>query len=207
MQIEFDQHDLTGRTRLRAVPEVDDRTLPVDQLIFDAAPEALTDDRIAVAGALVFGALSAHQIGFPERISSATAEAIHSTTGLQVSTGIARTAEASTENRPLQATTLTVEIASALPASTPAVDCTRLSLVQDARYSGALHGVKETVIASNAWYASLRLNAASVLAAAGVLFAQDLLAREIVLSTPAAESVGPSEADRILCAAVGLDLS
>ncbi|MGY5765392.1 hypothetical protein ACXET9_09330 [Brachybacterium sp. DNPG3] len=206
MHIEFDSRDDTGRTRLRAVREPDDRALPVDQLIFDAEPRTLTKDRIAIAGTLAFGAYAGGRIGFPSKISSAAEAAIISATGLQVSTGVSRKAETAPKDEPLQATTLTVQIAESLPASTPGVDRTVLSLVQDARYSGALFGVKESVIASNAWYASRRLDAASVLAAAGVLFAQDLLAREIDLALPGSESAGLSSTVRTLCAAVGLSL-
>lgn len=207
MHIQFDTQDATGRTRLRAVREADDRALPVDQLIFDTAPGALTDDRIAIAGALAFGSYAADEIAFPSVISAAAADAIRSTTGLRISSDVARMSGDGGDDGPLQATLLTVTIGSSLPISTPSVDHARLNLIEDSRYNGALYGVKEAVIASNVWYAVQRLDAASVLAAAGVLFAQDLLARELCLEIPSGAADGLSDRDRTLCAAIGLELS
>lgn len=207
MHIEFDWPDDTGRTLLRAIREDGDQALPVDSLIFDTGPVAVNHDQVAIAGVLLFGALADRTVRFANEISVAAADAIRSATGLEVSSTVSDVPSTPEQGDPLRVTTLSVGLAGTLAPFTPEIDRTRLELIPGSRFQGALFGIKEAVIASNAWFVSTRIDPASVLAAAGVLFSQDLLAKEVTVSTADESPIAPTASDQALCSAIGLGLS
>lgn len=212
MHIDFLHDDGAGRTVLEAVRGADDRALAVDRLIFDAPPRSLHQDRLAVAGVLLFGDCAESEISLPGEVSYELAEAVRDLCGLRITSEIARPKGAAEEagaeqEAPLQVTTLTVGPVTGFPARTPEVDQTRLGLVPGERFQGALFGIKEAIIPSNAWLLASVTDPASVLLATGVLFSEDFLARalRVELADGSAGTVSP--AARQLCAAVGLDAS
>lgn len=210
MRIEYLQNDSADRAVLRAERSAEDRALPVDTLIFDAAPAHLSSDQIAVAGVLLFAEFAERDIAFSAPITVELQRAIADATGLAVVSTVLPLVEASDakepDARPPSVTTMTVTFGAPLCDTTPRVDRTRLDLVPGERFQGALYGVKELVVASNAWYVATAIDPRAVLAAAGVLFAGDLLAKEIVLGD-AAQRLWPTPGARALCEAVGLTLS
>lgn len=212
MHIELSR-DGIGRAVLRARRGPEDRPLPVDGLIFDAAPVTRESDRVAVAGTLLFARYADSTIGFADPISERVAEAITAATGLAIDSRVLpalRSEEASEvatgkAARP-QVTTLTVALGSRLPEATPGIDRARLDLLPGERYSGALYGVKELLIASNAWLLASHLDRGAVMTAAGIIFADDLFAGTIELDGESREDE-PSQAARELCREIGLTLS
>lgn len=213
MLIEFLLQDEADRVVLRAVRSEEDRPLPVSELIFDLAPSQISNDRVAIAGTALFGSFADHEISFSIPISAVASKAIVDATGLAVTSEISPTAasskssaaDAEVSDRPHSVTTLTVGLGCDLSTSTPDVDCTRLNLIPGERFQGSLHGVKELVVASNAWYVASHVGNGPVLAASGLVFANDLLARALVLesvdvSAPSAKGI------RALVEAAGIDL-
>lgn len=212
MHIEFLRDDGTGRAVLRAQQESGDLALPIDSLIFDASPGVLDGDRVAVAGTLLFAGVDAGSISFNKAVSPEVASAIHSATGHSVGSKIStrklegphgeKIAEA-----PLQMTTLDVSFSTWIPENTPGVDRTHLGLVPGERLQGALYGVKESVVSSNAWLVASYINPYRVLLAAGLLFSHDLLAQRIEPDVPEDGATGPASSAQELCSAVGIDIS
>lgn len=208
MHIEFSR-DSTGRAVLRARRGPGDRALPVSDLLFDATPASSDSDRIAVAGTLLFARYAERAITFEGPISASVANAIAATTGLVVESEVLPASDPAEPQEQLarpRVTTLTVGFGAALPGSTPGIDHARLDLVPGDRYSGALYGVKEMLIASNAWLLASHLEPAAVMTAAGILFADDLFAGTIALDGDVPGS-WPSPHARELCREVGVALS
>ncbi|WP_349829294.1 hypothetical protein [Brevibacterium litoralis] len=104
-----------------------------------------------------------------------------------------------------RATRLDVEFGTDLGENTPARECTRLVLVRDDRFAGALKGVKEVVCSSNAWLHAEDMGRAPVAAAVGLLFARDL--RAASLSVPDPDSDEDRNRIRAVVARAGLDVS
>lgn len=208
MQIQLLPDDGTGRTALLATPDPGDRPMPVDQLLLDAPPRTLDHDCAAVAATVLFAPYAQSEISFGKKISAGLAEAIHVATGLTVTSKFADKLRSDDEaSSPLQVTTLTVNLNGALAKSTPGVDQTRLSLVPGERFQGALFGVKEAVIASNAWYLARVIDPHRVQLAAGLLFARDLLAQHVRTTSEEAEAWAVPEEVATLCAALGIGVS
>ncbi|MEE1617839.1 hypothetical protein [Brachybacterium sp. J153] len=208
MQIQLLPDDGTGRTALLATPDPGDRPMPVDQLLLDAAPRMLDDECTAVAGTLLFAPYAQSEISFGKKISAGLAGAIQDATGLTVTSKTAeRPRSDDAVSAPLQVTTLAVSLDGALEASTPGVDRTRLRLVPGERFQGALFGVKEAVIASNAWYLARVIDPHRVQLAAGLLFARDLLAQHVRTTSEEAEAWAVPEEVATLCAALGIGVS
>lgn len=212
MHIDFLQDDGVGRTVLEAVRGADDRALAVDRLILDAPPRSLGQDRLAVAGVLLFGDRAESQISFPGEISYELAEVVQEICGLRVNSEVARPKGASEQSgdeqeAPLQVTTLTVGQVTGFSERTPEVDETRLGLVPGERFQGALFGIKEAIIPSNAWLFTSVTDPAAVLLAAGLLYSEDFLARALRVELADSSAGTVPEAARKLCAAVGLDVS
>lgn len=205
MFIEFTPDDGTDRAVLRARREDGDYRLPVDSLILDAAPHNISRDRLAVAGTLLFAPYARESIAFPTKIGRPVADALRAATGLEISSKISEV-RADTEAR-LAVTTLSVNLADSLSSATPGVDHTSLSLISGERFHGALFGVKEAVIASNAWFLAQHLGPAPVLIAAGVLYSEDLLARELRLDSTVSVAAPSLATYRELCTPLGLDIS
>lgn len=212
MHIDYLQNDGAGRTVLKAVRGGDDRVPAVDRLIFDAPPKNFHQDRLAVAGVLLFGGDAESEISFPWEISYELAEAVRDVRGLQVISEIARPKHLmerpdSGEGAPLQVTTLSIQPVTGFSERTPEVDQTRLGLVPGERFQGALFGIKEAIISSNAWLLARATEPATVLLAAGVLYSEDFLARALRIELADGSAAQVSTPARQLCAAVGLDVS
>lgn len=209
MHIDFQTDDGTGRCSLAARPGPADRPLPVTALLLDAAPLTIDPDRVAVAGAVLFGDHSGGELSFAQPISEAVADALYSGMGHRVTHAVASAAqgpEPTSPAPPTQATTLSVDASTGLGDPTPGIDRTRLCLVPGERFQGALYGVKEAVIASNAWLLATYLDPARVHLAAGILFAHDFLAQGIEIDGALGTSAAMSAEVQQLCAAVGLEL-
>lgn len=211
MHIEFVRDDGTGRAMLRAHGRAEDRALPVDSLILDAGPTILDSDRVALAGALLFGGFAAGDISFGTQVSVGAADALRAVTGRRVTSEVSgRMLESagseSTAQEPPQVTALHVSLATGLRDRAPGVDRTRLGLVPGERCQGALFGIKEAVIASNAWLVARFVDPVAVLLAAGLLFSHDLLARTIVIEHPDGSPAPVAPSARELCAAVGIEV-
>lgn len=208
MQIQLLTDDGTGRTALLAAPDPGDRPVPVDQLLLDAAPRMLDHDCTAVAATVLFAPYAQSEIGFGKTISASIAEAIHDATGLTITSKVAeRPRSDDAVSAPLQVTTLAVSLDGGLADSTPGVDRTQLRLVPGERFQGALFGVKEAVIASNAWYLARVIDPHRVQLAAGLLFARDLLAQHVRTTSEEAEAWAVPEEVATLCAALGIGVS
>lgn len=208
MQIHFLPDDGTGRTALRAHAEAGDRPLRADQLLLDAAPRTVDHDLVAAAATVLFAPNAGTEIGFGDEISAPLASAIQDATGLAVASKVVEpSTDDSAETGPLQVTTLAVSLGGLLEVLTPGVDRTRLQLVPGERFHGALFGVKESIIASNAWYLGQVMDPRRVQLAVGLLFARDLLAKEIETSGEGAEPWDVPAPVRTLCEALGIGAS
>lgn len=209
MHIDFQTDDGTGRCSLAARPGPADSPLPVTVLLLDAAPLTIDPDRVAVAGAILFADHSGGELTFAQPISEAVADAVYTAMGLRVTHAVASAAQGpqpASSAPHTQATTLSVDASTSLDDPTPGIDRTRLRLVPGERFQGALYGVKEAMIASNAWLLATYLDPARVHLAAGILFAHDFLAQSIEIDGALGTSAPiPAEVQQ-LCAAVGLDL-
>lgn len=205
--------DGTGRTVLRAHRGAADQPLPVSELVFDTPPATADPDRIAVAGALVFAGFAERSLGFAKPISAEVAEAITAETGLVIDSEVLRKRERDADSveqeeraRRPRVTTLSVSLGLQSIGTTPGIDCTRLALVPGERYSGALFGVKEMLIGSNAWLLATYLEPSVVMTASGVLFADDLFAGTIAVER-GESAAWPTARARGLCESIGLALS
>lgn len=68
--------DKTGRSGILVESEGYDGTPPISELWLDRSPLSLHADRVAIAGALVFGAYAASGLEFSRPVSTGVAEAI-----------------------------------------------------------------------------------------------------------------------------------
>lgn len=210
MHFEFMPDDGTGRTVLRALPDPSDETPRVDSLVLDACPTRHDADLVAAAATLLYSRFATETLSFPSPIPQPLADAIHNATGLQVGSAITPAEPEPLEEQDAgnpQVTTLEVSLTSEVPPRTPGVDRTRLCLVAGDRFQGALHGVKESLIASNAWYLASTVEPSDVRYAVGLLFSRDFLAREVVAGDSGSDGSRPSELALLLGASIGLTVS
>ena len=128
MHIQFIPQADAGRAVLQAVRDDEDPPLPLDSLVFDAAPLTLTPDLVAVAGALLFADHAHSRLTFDGTVSAATTTAISRVTGLEVSPPASLTAPRDSADDEIRATTLDLGLSDSLPPRTPAVDRTSLLL-------------------------------------------------------------------------------
>ena len=206
MHIQFIPQDDAGRAVLQAVRDDEDPPLPLDSLVFDAAPLTLTPDLVAVAGALLFADHAHSRLTFDGTVSAATTTAISRVTGLEVSPPASLTAPRDSADDEIRATTLDLGLSDSLPPRAPAGDRASRLRVSASRFHGALFGVKEAVIASNAEFMATRFRRESVLAAAGVLYSKDFLACAIDVSG-GVDGGKVSSSDVELCAAIEISLA
>lgn len=204
MKIDFLADDGRGRTALIATPQKGDVVPAVDCLLMDAGPEIIDYDRVAVAACLLFSGGAANNVDFGWTVSQRLIEGISSSIGLLVNSG-ARPEEDTTAA--IQATRLHVTMGLSDYSETPPTDHARLSLVPGERFYGSLHGVKESVIGSNAWLVADYVSKAYVLAAVGALYSKDFLASSVMLSdADMSEGVSDFKVIHRLYSTVGLDL-
>lgn len=197
---------------LRGRVEAGDRALPADSLILDADPTTLDSDRVAIAGVLLFGGFATGELAFAKKVSTDAAQAIKTVTGREVVSKVSdRKLESKGSDKaidaPLQATSLHVARSTGLQGDTPGVDETRLGLVPGERYQGALFGIKEMVVASNAWLLERYYEPTAVLLAAGLLFSHDFLAKQITIEGPDGDALPVTSSVTELCSAVGIAVS
>lgn len=202
MKIEFVPDDGRGRSALIAKTQTDDGSLAVDCLLMDAAPIEIDYDRIAVAACLIFGDGS-NSIEFDWPVSLRLAEAIASS-GPRVTSEIELGDGAEVS---IQATHLQVELGFQVHSKTPSTDCARLSLVPGERFQGSLHGVKESIIGSNAWLLAEYVASAKVLAGIGALYSRDFLASTVEVSADEKFSADEETIIRRLYRAVNLSFA
>lgn len=212
MHIEFLLDDGTGRAVLRAERGPGDRDLPVDSLIFDTAPATFDSDRVAAAGVMLFGEYAGEELSFGKKVSPELGDQITEVTGCTITSKTSgRVIEAlGTKTSPgeiLQTTTLHVSLATGFGDRTPPVDRTRLGLVPGERFHGALHGIKESLIASNAWMLASCFTPTPVLIASALLYSHDLLAKDVVAELDGGTRGRPSSVVETLCGAVGIGVS
>lgn len=187
MHIEFLREDEAGRTTIRAHHGSDDLPLRVNTITYDVVPALVDDDRACVAGALAFLDNANHELSFDRPVTKNVADTIYQSTGRKVISEI--TPQVSLEEQggnartpsAIQATSLNVSFGSSFPDNTPNVDESRLSFVQSQRYEGALIGIKEMIVASNAWYVASFGNPKTIMLASALLFANDLYVKEVRL--------------------------
>lgn len=210
MHLEFFADDGTGRTVLQASPTQGDMTPRVDSLILDGSPLDWSIDHAAASATLLFARFTSETLSFSEPVGRPIYHAIREATGLAVdfdTSGSSMHTEHSVDPDWAQVTTLEVSLVDTISPRTPLVDCTRLGLIPGERFQGALYGVKEAMVASNAWYLTSAIDPADVLCAAGFLYSRDFLAQAIKVSTPDGTLARPSELARTLAAALGLSIS
>lgn len=208
MKIDYVAQDETGKAALTASATGDERPVPVPGLLLDAAPSAVSAEAIAVAGTLLFGRFADSTIAFPRAIDARLAAAIAGATGLVVVSEVKPYPEedgAIQSDSSIRATRLLVDLGFKIDSATPDVDETRLLLIPGERFQGALWGIKEYVIASNAWYLSSLLDRVSVIASAGVLYATDLLANEIATSN--VDNTAAAQIAKDLCLQLGISFN
>lgn len=210
MQISFLPDDGTGRAVLRAVPDTGDTHPPVDALIIDAAPRERDADLVAAAGTLLFSRYAGSSLEFTAPISADLATAIQEGTGLSIRSLVDR----ATDHAPTleeitapQVTDLEISFAGPVPQATPSVDLARLGLIPGERFQGALFGVKEALIASNAWYLASVVDPVDVQHAAGFLFSREFLSRKVTALSTDGEAAPAAELTRILGTSIGLVVS
>lgn len=214
MHIDYLRDDGTGRAVVHATRGADDAPLAIDRLILDVPPRGVHDDRLAVAAVLLFGERAASEISFPREISHELAEAVHAAYGVKTISKVATPKRAASEDEPeadardaLQVTTLAVGPATGFTERTPGVDRARLGLVPGERFQGALFGIKEAIVSSNAWLLADVLDPTDVMLAVGVLYSEDFLARELLVELEGDSAARASAAARQLCSAVGVGIS
>lgn len=214
MHIDYLRDDGTGRAVVHATQGADDAALAIDQLILDVPPRGVHDDRMAVAAMLLFGGRAASEISFPRKISQELAETVNAVYGVRTISKVAKPKRAALDaepeadaDAPLQVTTLTVGPVTGFAERTPGVDRARLGLVPGERFQGALFGIKEAIVSSNAWLLADVFDPTDVMLAVGVIYSEDFLARELQVELEGDSEARASEGARQLCAAVGLGVS
>ena len=161
---------------------------------------------------LLFGGQTASEISFPRKISHELAVAVNAAYGLRTTSEVVEPIRAAAGSdvapeSPLQVTTLTVGPVTQLSERTPGVDHARLGLVRGERFQGALFGIKEAIISSNAWLLAGVFDPTDVMLAVGVIYSEDFLARELLVELEGDATADASTAAKQLCSAVGLVVS
>lgn len=201
MRLAFDADDGFGRCSLRAVAASEDRFPRVDRLLLDAAPDVVDFDRLAVAGALLFGSPAQDKLEFEFAVSVDVREMIADEFRVSVEgLGEPMAFDASA----IRATELLVRQGVSVARTTPRVDKSELVLVPSERFYGSLRGVKELVLGSNAWFLSHYIPSSTVNASVGLMYSRDLLAQTVNIGT-GSESKSRAQVERLLVG-VGLDV-
>lgn len=211
MRLTWTQNDGRGRAAL-ALEAPLTSALPLDRLLLDAHPAVLSYDRVAVAGALVFGPWLSGAVELPGAVSPHVAEALDT----YCATGRVRTWPA-TVNADSHFTTgrRLLAVADARRPQVPAAPQTNaealLHLRRSDRGSGSLIGLDQVVVAGNAYLLAStgeqRAPLPVVTLAVATLFAEDLGAAAVALAGD--HSTTPDELAGVeaLLASVDLALS
>lgn len=196
----------TNGFKLLAIPEGEEPIPKLEAIMFDAIPADLSPLKTLIAGSLLFGNRGLERINVNGEVSTAFVEQVQSLLGI----GKNARAEMNVEpevvdefNDKIRATMLKINLRGAFPEGTPERDVTSLTLIPSERYSGVLWGIKEAIVASNAWLHEKHSSPAHVAAAAGVLFAGEFLAKSIFIPPTSANE---ALVIRNLCKLVGIDV-
>lgn len=196
----------TSGFKLLAVPEGEELVPKLESLMFDAAPADLSPLKTLIAGSLLFGNRGLVRIDVNGEVSAVFLEQV------QTLLGIGKNAKAEMDPEPevvdefdtkIRATTLEINLRGTFAEGTPKRDVTTLTLIPSERYSGVLWGVKEAIVASNAWLHEKHSSRAHVAAAVGVLFADEFLARSICIPSTLEND---ALVIRNLCKLAGIDV-
>ncbi|MGP5026812.1 hypothetical protein ACTXI4_16750 [Glutamicibacter ardleyensis] len=196
----------TSGFKLLAVPEGEELVPKLESLMFDAAPADLSPLKTLIAGSLLFGNRGLERLDVNGEVSVSLVEQV------QTLLGIGQNAKAGMNLGPeivdefdakIRATTLKINLRGAFAEDTPERDVTTLTLIPSERYSGVLWGIKEAIVASNAWLHEKHSSRAHVAAAVGVLFAEEFLAKSICIPSTSAND---ALLIRNLCKLAGIDV-
>ncbi|WP_146113400.1 MULTISPECIES: hypothetical protein [unclassified Arthrobacter] len=195
----------SGGFNLLAVREDQELAPKLESLSFDATPVGLTPLKVLVAGALLFGNREMDRIETIGEVPKGTVERVQSLLGIGINPTMGQnlgSVESDESDTTIKATTLKINLEGSFTANTPGRDVTTLSLIPSERCSGVLWGVKEAIVASNAWLHEKYDSRSRLVAAVGVLFAEEFLAEAICVP-----STTETEANfiRELCKIVGIN--
>lgn len=167
-RIEFDAIAQTARYGLSVKGDGSDVIKP--PLMVDVPPVNVNPHLVVAAG-LLWETSVASAIEFDGALSIEVAEQWESALGIKLDGSISKKEFIRAAN-----TDLSVSSDGLIAETTPGRDQTHLKVVPSARFYGALKGIKESIIASNAWM--FRESAIAQLCL-GILFADEFMARSI----------------------------
>lgn len=167
-RIKFDAIAQTARYGLSVKGDGNDVIKP--PLMVDAPPVNVNPHLVVAAG-LLWETSVVSTIEFDGALSIEVAEKWESSLGIKLDGSISKKEYIRAAN-----TDLSVSSDGLIAETTPGRDQTHLKVVPSARFYGALKGIKESIIASNAWM--FRESAIAQLCL-GILFADEFMARSI----------------------------
>lgn len=167
-RIKFDAIAQTARYGLSVKGDGSDVIKP--PLMVDVPPVNVNPHLVVAAG-LLWETSVASAIEFDGALSIEVAEQWESALGIKLDGSISKKEYIRAAN-----TDLSVSSDGLIAETTPGRDQTHLKVVPSARFYGALKGIKESIIASNAWM--FRESAIAQLCL-GILFADEFMARSI----------------------------
>lgn len=167
-RIKFDAIAQTARYGLSVKSDGSDVIKP--PLMVDAPPVNVNPHLVVAAG-LLWETSVVSAIEFDGALSIEVAEQWESSLGIKLDGSISKKDYIRAAN-----TDLSVSSDGLIAETTPGRDQTHLKVVPSARFYGALKGIKESIIASNAWM--FRESAIAQLCL-GILFADEFMARSI----------------------------
>lgn len=167
-RIKFDAIAQTARYGLSVKGDGSDVIKP--PLMVDVPPVNVNPHLVVAAG-LLWETSVASAIEFDGALSIEVAEQWESALGIKLDGSISKKEYIRAAN-----TDLSVSSDGLIAETTPGRDKTHLKVVPSARFYGALKGIKESIIASNAWM--FRESAIAQLCL-GILFADEFMARSI----------------------------
>lgn len=167
-RIKFDAIAQTARYGLSVKGDGSDVIKP--PLMVDVPPVNVNPHLVVAAG-LLWETSVASAIEFDGALSIEVAEQWESALGIKLDGSISKKEFIRAAN-----TDLSVSSDGLIAETTPGRDQTHLKVVPSARFYGALKGIKESIIASNAWM--FRESAIAQLCL-GILFADEFMARSI----------------------------
>lgn len=198
--------DGTNGFQIIAIADSDEVIPKLDCLMFDATPAFQSPEKTLIAGCLLFGEKNLTRVSAVNDVSSLFQEQVQEILGLTkktITVGDFQPATVDELETKIRATTLLINLRGKFPENTPGRDSTVLTLVPSERYSGVLWGIKEAIVASNAWLHEEHSSGSRIAAATGVLFAEEFLAKSICVPQT---SKNNELIIRNLCSLVGLNV-
>lgn len=167
-RIKFDAIAQTARYGLSVKGDGSDVIKP--PLMVDVPPVNVNPHLVVAAG-LLWETSVVSAIEFDGALSIEVAEQWESALGIKLDGSISKKEYIRAAN-----TDLSVSSDGLIAETTPGRDQTHLKVVPSARFYGALKGIKESIIASNAW---MFRESATAQLCLGILFADEFMARSI----------------------------